>query len=124
MFVPPLLAYFAVQPCTVPGGQLFFLPHWWEYLNTTGSGANCIYVFSFPGDILPVALAIVDMLLRVAGLVAIISIIIAGVTYMTAGGQVDKTAAAKKRIYNSLAGLAIVAVAAAAVGFIGNSLNP
>lgn len=111
-----MMFLFAVSNCDHP---FFFIPHWWEYLKTN---ADCTVAFNFPGDILPVALAIVDMLLRVAGLVAIISIIYSGVIYMTAGGQFEKTAAAKTRIYNSLAGLAIVAVAAGAVAFIGNSL--
>lgn len=100
----------------------FFFPPWWEYL-AKPSGSDCSIVFKFPHDILPVSLAIVDMVMRVAGLVAIISIIIAGVGYMTAAGDVQKTASARKRIYNSLIGLAIVAIASGVVAFIGNSLG-
>lgn len=103
--------------------QFFFIPTWWEYLPDNRFAANCsISNFDFPSDILPVGLAVVDMLLRVAGLVAIVSIIIAGVAYMTAGGDVQKTASARKRIYNALIGLAIVAIASGLVAFIGNTL--
>lgn len=110
--------FFAATACK---HSFFFLPSWWEYLPEP-KPPNCAVSFSFPNDILPVGLAIVDMLLRVAGLVAIVSIIIAGVAYMTAGGDVQKTASARKRIYNALIGLAIVAIASGLVAFIGNTL--
>lgn len=112
-----MITYIAVATCK---HTFFFFPSWWEFLKTEPY-PQC-FSFAFPNDILPVSLAIVDMLLRVAGFVAIISIILAGATYMTAGGQFEKTAAAKTRIYNSLAGLAIVSVAAGVVAFIGNRL--
>ena len=101
----------------------FFIPHWWEFLTTKPTPTNgCQIAFTFPGDILPVALAIVDMILRLAGLVAIVSIMISGVIYMTAGGDFAKTASAKTRIYNSMIGLGIVTLAAGIVYFIGNAL--
>lgn len=100
----------------------FFIPPWWEYINPAKIGADCSIAFSFPNDLLAVGLAIVDMLLRVAGLVAIVSIIIAGVGYITAAGQVEKTASARKRIYNALIGLAVVTIASGVVAFIGNTL--
>lgn len=100
----------------------FFIPPWWEYIKPNKILTDCSIAFNFPNDILPVSLAIVDMLLRVAGLVAIISIIIAGVSYITAGGAVEKTASARKRIYNALIGLAIVAIASGVVAFIGNTV--
>lgn len=112
-----MITYIAAATCK---HTFFFFPSWWEFLKAEPY-PQC-FSFTFPGDILPVSLAIVDMILRVAGLVAIVSIIYAGVMYMTAGGQFEKTAAAKTRIYNSLAGLAIVAVAAGVVAFIGKTL--
>ena len=118
-----MIAFFAAAAPASCGHSFFFFPNWWEFLPEPSPSTGCVVTFLFPGHILPVSLAIVDMLLRLAGLVAIISIIAAGVIYMTAGGQYEKTAAAKTRIYNSLIGLAIVAVAAGVVAFIGNSLN-
>jgi hypothetical protein len=116
----------AAQNCLPKAGQhsFFLFPHWWQYLKgTIDSLGNCVPDFHFPGDTWAVALAIVDMLLRVAGLVAIISIIIAGLTYITAAGAVEKTASARRRIYNSLVGLGIVIVALGIVAFIGNTLG-
>lgn len=101
----------------------FFIPPWWEYIDPAKIGADCSIAFNFPDDLLPVSLALVDMLLRVAGLVAIVSIIIAGVAYITASGDVQKAASARKRIYNSLIGLAVVAIASGLVAFIGNTIG-
>lgn len=104
-----------------PKKNFFFIPPWHEYL-TLNSKLDCAPNFSFPKDILPVALAIIDMLLRLAGFIAIISVIMAGITYITAGGAVEKTVTAKRRIYNALIGLGIVSIAAGVVAFIGNKL--
>jgi len=105
--------------------MFFFLPSWYEYLPVAqnADGTCAVQNFAFPHDLLPIGLAIIDILVRLAGLVAIISIIIAGVTYITASGNPEKAASARKRIYNSLIGLAIVFIAAAVVAFIGNSLS-
>lgn len=110
--------------CTPKGGGFFALPHWWKYLSFQINDLNqCAPVFNFPGDIWAVVLAVIDMLLRLAGIVAVLSIVIAGVTYITSAGSSEKTTSARKRIQNSLIGLGIVIVASAVVSFIGNSLT-
>jgi hypothetical protein len=112
--------------CTLDKSQVFFfLPPWWEFIKNGSSDVlgACQPALEFPSSILSIGLAIIDILLRLAGLAATISIIIAGVTYMTAGGDVSKTASARRRIYNAFIGLAIVSIATVLVTFIGNSLG-
>jgi len=113
--------------CTLDStGQhsFFAFPHWWKYLDGKVDPAGvCSPDFHFPTDIWPIVLGVIDMLLRLAGLVAIISIIISGIMYITAQGDVGKTASARSRIYNSLIGLAIVSIASGLVTFIGNQLG-
>lgn len=108
-------------PCAKP--FFFFLPPWWNYLQTTDTKLGCNIAFTPPGDIWLVGLAILDMLLRLAGFVAVISIIIAGVSHIFSGGNPEKAASARKRLYNSLIGLAIALIATALVTFIGRSLG-
>lgn len=121
LFISKFSSFFVATMCNQH--TFFFLPPWWEYLPPDKFAADCsIASFNFPNDLLAVGLAVVDMLLRVAGLVAIVSIIVAGVSYITAAGTVEKTASARRRIYNSLIGLAIVAIASGFVAFIGNTL--
>jgi hypothetical protein len=113
------------ENCTITGNNNFLgFPHWWKYLKLERDPLNkCVPAFNFPSDIWGVALAVIDMLLYLAGLIAVVSIIIAGISYITAAGSSDKITSARKRIQNSLIGLAIVFIAAAVVSFIGNSLT-
>jgi len=104
--------------------SFFFFPVWWEYLsNTQGASGGCNINFSFPGDIWLVGLAIIDILLRLAGIIAVVGIMIGGVNYMAAGGNPEKAASARKRIYNTLGGLAIVMLATVIVTFVGKKLG-
>lgn len=108
--------------CSIP--FFFFFPPWYEYLTLEPDNLGQCSVKNFSlSDIWKVVLAIVDMLLRLAGFVAVISIIIAGAQYIFSGGNPEKAAAARWRLYNSLIGLAIVAVATAVVTFIGKQLT-
>lgn len=108
-----------------PQNNFFGFPHWWKYVNTgTGDAlGNCTPSVKIPDGLLPIGLALIDMLLYFAGIAAVISITIAGISYITAAGSADKITAARKRIVNSLLGLAIAIIAIAVVSFIGNSLG-
>ncbi|MGH7156732.1 MAG: pilin [Candidatus Saccharimonadales bacterium] len=111
--------------CTLPQHSLFFLPPWWEYIPTKIDTVTkqCVVAFNFPGDIWSVALAVLDMLLRIGGFVAVISIIIAGLQYITSMGNSEDNVNARKRLTNSLIGLAIVLIASGVVAFIGNQFG-
>jgi hypothetical protein len=73
-------------------------------------------------DFLAVGFAVIEMLLRIGGFVAVIAVIAAGVRYMTAGGNPEKAASARKSLYYAIAGLFIVLTAVAVVAFIGGVL--
>lgn len=105
--------------------MFFFLPTWYKYLNvTTDSTGGCSVVINkFPGDILLIVAAVVEMLLMLAGFVAVIAIIASGVRYVLSGGNPEKAASARRGIINSFIGLAIALVAAGFVSFIGNRLG-
>jgi len=120
------LLFFALTSADCPNynNPFFSFPHWWKYLSIHKDPlGRCAPVFNFPGDTWAVGLAVLDILLRLAGIAAVISIIIAGIGYITAAGSSDKITASRKRIINSLLGLAVVLVAAAVVSFIGNRLG-
>lgn len=118
MLITPMIA----KACS--GGTFFGLPHWWQYLKTTAnSDGTCNISFTFPGGIFLVALAVIQILLFVAGMAAVISIIIAGFEYVGSIGNADKISGARKRIQNSLIGLAICLASIALVAFIGGQLG-
>jgi len=73
-------------------------------------------------DILLVVLAVVDDLLRVAGVLAVGYVIYAGIKYITSQGSPDETAKAQSTLLNAIIGLSIALIAIASVSFIGNHL--
>jgi hypothetical protein len=117
----------AAAGCARPESKFFFIPNWWKYIPKgrwhTDALGQCSASFKFPDDIWPIALSVVDMLLAVAGFIAVISIIIAGIEYLTTMGNSEKGVSARKRIVNSLVGLAIVLVATTGVSFIGKTIG-
>ncbi|MBI2007794.1 hypothetical protein HYS85_00955 [Candidatus Saccharibacteria bacterium] len=116
---------FAASTCTATN-FFFFIPPWYKYLalaNKLDASCNLNKSFAFPGDIWLIALAVLDMLLRLAGFVAVVAIIIAGVSYIFASGNPEKAASARRRIYNALIGLVVALVATAFVSFIGNRIT-
>jgi hypothetical protein len=121
-------ASFDIGPCDptkVNNNAFFGFPPWWKYVHTgnyDGVG-NCTPTVHFPQGVWAIAFAAVDMLLYLAGIVAVISIVIAGISYITAAGNPDSITSARKRIVNSLIGLAIVLIAAPLVSFIGNRVG-
>lgn len=124
-------------------GSFFGFPTWYKYLSpNVGPGdklynvkgevfvpsdsiaANCTPALSGINDFWLIGLAVVEMLLRVAVLVAIFFVMFGGFKYVTArgqngkGGTPDKLNTAKLTVYDALIGLVIAIVATAAVSYI------
>jgi hypothetical protein len=70
-----------------------------------------------------VAIAIVEILLRVASLVAVGFVMYGGFRYITSQGEPENAKSARQTIINALIGLVIAVVAASAVAFVGNQLG-
>jgi len=106
--------------------NFFGLVPWYHYLNVD---AKCNVVnFSVLGngsnsDVPLILLAVVDDLLRVAGIVAVGFVIYGAIQYVVSQGEPDKTTKARMTILNSLIGLAIALVAVGAVSYIGHKLG-
>ena len=84
---------------------------------------GCNPQFTGLSDLLPIGLAVLDMLLYAAGFIAVLMVIAGGLEYIFAGGEPEKGAEARKRIVNSLIGLVIAISAAAVVSFIGRAIS-
>jgi Type IV secretion system pilin len=105
--------------------DFFGFPHWWEYISTGEKDAfgKCVPKVNFPEGLWAIGLAVVDILLTVAGIIAVVMIIIAGINYITSMGNPEKGVSARKKITNSLIGLGIVLLASAVVSFIGRNVG-
>ena len=108
------------------------LPTWHQYLGdeTNPATGQCQAKFSLMkngafngGDLLLVALGIIDILIRLGALVAVGYVIYGGFRYIMSQGSPEDTKAAQSTIINAIAGLIIAILAAAIVSFIGRSIK-
>ncbi|HSD56464.1 MAG TPA: hypothetical protein VLA92_04935 [Candidatus Saccharimonadales bacterium] len=128
-----LLLHFA-DTCSTK--SFFGIPPWYKYLVSSGLMATnkvtgaCELVgsikFNEAGWLQVIALigmALLDMALRVAGLVAVGFVIYGGIQYVLSQGEPDKTKDAQQTIINALIGLVIALIATPLVSFIGNRIG-
>lgn len=103
----------------------FGFPHWYQYLDVDKSNATgqCqVMNFNFPGDITLIVMAVLDMALRLAGLVAVGFVIYGAIQYVTSRGEPDGVKNAQNTVINALVGLTIAILAAGVVRFVGNRI--
>lgn len=118
------------------GGEFFGLPTWYEFLppgdncsislqKTDANGVpqydNGKNVYDF-NKLWLVALAIADILLWIAGLVAVLFVIYGGYQYITSQFDPEGTKKAKDTIINALIGLSVAILSSAIVRFVGSKL--
>jgi len=116
--------------------QFFGLVPWYHYLpqadfgNVKGSPNLCningnlsLLPSNGSGDLPLILLAVIDDLLRIAGIVAIAFVIYGAIQYIASQGSPDATSKAQSTIINALIGLAITIVAITFVSFLGRSLG-
>jgi hypothetical protein len=102
----------------------FGFPHWYEYLNVSVQDGTCsVTDFKFPADLTLVALAVAEILLRLAGLVAVGFIIYGGIKYVISQGEPDGVQQAQNTVINACIGLVIAIFSTAIVAFIGNTFG-
>jgi hypothetical protein len=109
------------------GGNFLGFPTWYKYLpsvNVTVNGnAICTPQFNNLVDVWLIVAAVIEILLRVAAIIAVIFVVYGGFTYMTSQGDASKVAQGKDTLVAALAGLCIAVIAATLVGFIAGRLN-
>jgi hypothetical protein len=149
MTAPSMHAQAAKKPANNPkcSTSFFGFPAWYKFLKL-GPYPDCdvqmseqVYTTDSHGnqsvnqqvgfkDIWLIALAIVDILMTLAGVIAVVFVIIGGFKYVTSAGSVvstgqtpSKIANAKNTIVYALIGLVVAILASQIVGYIGHKLG-
>ena len=109
--------------CALKGSSGFLgFPTWYKYLAGVESKVDSVNVctpsLTSLNSVWLIAIAIIEILLRVAAIVAVGVIIYAGIGYITSQGEPEKTAKSKNMLINALVGLAIAISATAIVSFL------
>jgi len=108
--------------CDKSGGFFGLIP-WYQYLQLDSScNISSFDPLSSKGIPL-ILLAVVDDLLRIAGIVAVGYMLYGAVLYVTSQGSPDQSAKAQSTLINSLIGLGIAMVSVALVSFLGTKLG-
>ncbi len=128
-----LLLYFgATGSATCDTNHFFGFVPWYEYLQYgMDSATHSCGVLQFnllpkgdQGSDLPlIFLALIDDLLRVAGLAAVAFIIYGAIQYVTSQGNADQASKAQGTVTNALLGLVIAIIGVTIVSFIGRSFK-
>lgn len=101
-------------------GEFLGLIPWYQYLTLEDDCSIKNFNVLGPNTDIPlVLLAVVDNLLRVAGLIAVIFVVYGGIMYATSQGSPDQTSKAQSTIINALIGLVVAVIAVVFVGFLG-----
>ncbi|MDZ7785870.1 MAG: pilin [Candidatus Saccharibacteria bacterium] len=113
------------EHCTRESSTFLNFPTWYKYLDPTFTDGECKLDLDFEETSTYTAIffAILEIILRIAGLVAVIFVIVGGFTFITSDGQPEKAKNARWTILNALIGLAIALSATVLVNFIGNNLG-
>lgn len=123
MVIVHLLTQFAGTSCPTKSSFLGF-PTWYEYLHSTADpNGVCSPSIQKLTDIWLIVGAIIEIMLRIAALVAVGFVMYGGFRYVTSQGEPSATAKARDTIVGALVGLVIAVIAAALVGFIAGRIS-
>lgn len=114
--LPPWYAYLDVGPRTNKDGKVI------DECAITGPVNPDNGEFSFTLALPRIALAIVEIMLRVAGIVTFGFVVYGGFRYITSQGEPDALKQAQGTIINALVGMVIVILAVTIVAFTGSVL--
>lgn len=109
----------AEVPCP-PSKTFFGLPAWYKYLPCQLDGNPKFRQLS---DVWLVGLGIIDILLRLAGVAAVIFVMYGGFRYITSQGEPEATNHARSIIIGAVVGLIVAILAIVIVSFVGSSLG-
>jgi hypothetical protein len=98
------------------------IPRWYKYLDNKLDD-KCNFTDFQWGDIWKIALAVLEMLLRVAGLVAFVYTVFGGFKFVLSRGNPQEAAKARQTIIDAIIGMAIALTATVLVAFLGRALT-
>lgn len=108
--------------CGPSGSDFLGFPTWYKYLKPEFKVDECSLTINFPDDVGKILLAIVEIALRIAALVAIGFIINGGFKFILSQGEPDKATSARHTIINAVIGLVIAMLATLIVNLIGRNI--
>lgn len=112
-----------VATCEV-AGNFFTFPTWYKYLTMINtSNGSCQPHLQSIWDVWLIGAAIIEMLIRIAAMLAIVMIVWGGVRYIQSRGDPNNTKAALNTIISAVAGLVVSVAATALISFVAGKIK-
>src|SRR4051794_3328444 len=108
-----------------PHGSFLNFPTWYRYLPSETVAGKCTPTIDLtqPAQVSSIVLALIEILLRVAGIVAVGFVIYGGYQFILSQGEPDRAASARNTIINAIIGLVIAISATVIVMFVATNLT-
>ena len=113
-----LAAAAANKDCGQSKKFLGIIPTWYQYMTFNDNCSVALNISGKPGDLWLVGFGIIDILLRLAGLIAVGFIMYGGFRFVTSQGEAEGIKAARSTVLNAIIGLVITIFASTLVTFI------
>jgi len=97
---------------------LGIIPTWYQYITFSDNCSVKLDISDNPQNLWLIGFGIIDILLRLAGLIAVGFIMYGGFRFVTSQGEAEGIKAARSTILNAIIGLAITIFASTLVTFI------
>jgi hypothetical protein len=99
------------------------LPTWYKYLEKElDSSGRCSPVIEDANAALPIGIAVLEIGLRLAGVVAVAMVFVGSFRFIASAGNGDAAAGARKTVINAIIGLIIVVMSTAIINFLGRTI--
>lgn len=106
--------------CNAETSNLLGFPNWYRGLQCEDGGSGNV-VFLELNDLWVIVANVLEISLRIAGVVAVLFLIYGGIRYIMSQGVPENIQSAKRIIINAVVGLVLAIVAASLVGFVAGS---
>lgn len=126
----------SADACTIDDNSLLGIPTWYKYLEGTevtqdDGGVVCQPTITLKDgedklpkkDILLIVAAVLEILIRIAGIAAFIYLLYGGFMYLTSSGNSESVKNAGSTLLNAAIGLAIAVSATTIINFFANRLS-
>ena len=110
--------------CSFGSSSFLGFPYWYQYLPGKMDVNNaCVPALNSINDVWLVGAAIIEILLRIAGIVAVVMIVYGGIQYVMSNGNPDQAQRAQHTLINAIIGLVVAVGAATIITYVAGRFN-
>lgn len=122
LLVAPTADAATAANCKAESSNFLGFPTWYKYLDPTFENGECKIDIEIPGSLTPVLFAVLEILLRIVGIISVVFVIYGGFIYLITTGEPEKAKNARTTIFNAVVGLVVAMLATVIVNLVARSV--